>query len=75
MGWLRLWAIKASKAAAEAPPAGRHGHPDDVHHAKKSSSTDSKPSLCSSTICWVLMAGSMAPSSTMARTWVGNIWA
>ena len=47
----RLWSIEASSAAAEGPPAGRHGHPDDAHHEKKSSSTDSKLSLCSTTIC------------------------
>ncbi len=69
----RLWSIKASRAVADGPPGGRHAHPDDAHHAKKSSSTASKLSLCSMTICSVLMAGSIAPSSTMARTWVGNI--
>ena len=72
---MRLWAINAKQGIGVGSPPGRHGHPVDVHHEKKSSRTVSNAWLCSTTICSVLMAGSMAPSSTMARTWVGNIWA
>ena len=57
-------------------PAGRQGHDAvDAHQAKKASRFASNDSAWSVAIWSVSSAGSSAPSSTMARTWVGKSWA
>src|SRR5664280_3712284 len=71
-GCARLRWMRPSRAVVGSP-AGRHGHPASAaHQAKNERSSDSKLIAWSVTYRTVSSAGSMAPSSTMARTWVGN---
>ena len=63
-----------ASSAAVGSPVGRHEQAElAAHQAKNDCSTASKPSACPCVIWLNVSAGSMTLSSTMARTWVGNI--
>ena len=57
-------------------PVGCQPHDEsDAHQAKNDSSSASRLAAWSEAYWVVVSDGSMAPSSTMALTWVGKSWA
>src|SRR5580704_2456969 len=67
-GWTRDCWMRASRAVVGSP-AGRHGQPASAaHQAKNEVRADSRLVAWAVAYWVVLKAGSMAPSSTMART-------
>ncbi len=76
VGCWRAPLIRARTAASmlARPPAGVHPQLPVLaaHQSKKSASSMSTATDWVSTSCTASSEGSMAPSSTMARMWVGN---